>query len=630
MNTQERKASQVAELEKRRQIHGPIGALDFLINVESRRAKTLSPVPSINYTPFRCKAVEIPADLEKYRKPPAHFPKNISLPPVQGAGNNYTYLLDEIRNQFDIPVSILILTYNRAEPLRKTLAGLVRQTYPKNMIEVIVSDDGGSEDTLSIVKEFNKLLDIKYVWHRDVGFTPAAARNNAAGIARNDFIILLDVDMFPSMNLVANYVKYAPIIDRAVLIGPRKYVDLNNIPANAIINDSNFEEELEEVRTNNAVAGRDEGEISVDWRLEVFNKTDYLKNESVPFRVFASGNVAFSKRHFMSVGKFDERFNTWGCEDTELGFRFFNAGLYMIPVMGALAYHQEPVGGINETDRSSGKQVSGELFGDICPYYRHLTTKKQNYSVPKVSIYIPTFNAKNTICDAIESALRQTYKDLEVCICDDGSTDGTADVLKKYYSNHPRVRWVSRPNGGIGAASNTALSLCRGIYVGQLDSDDYLAEDVVERCVAVLDRNLKTGLVYTTYENEHPDGSIVNGYNYPVYVREKLLTAMIVHHFRIFRKIYWHRTAGFNERIRNAVDYDMYLKLSEVCDVQHLNIVGYRRRLHGNNTSIIDNRAQNINAAVVVNQAIQRSQLPLRVQLESESSPKLIFAENNS
>jgi len=82
----------------------------------------------------------------------------------------------------------------------------------------------------------------------------------------------------------------------------------------------------------------------------------------VPFRVFASGNVAFSKREFSKIGGFEERFVTWGCEDTELGFRFFNDGKYMIPVMGAIAYHQEPKGGENETDRVAGKSASGEIF----------------------------------------------------------------------------------------------------------------------------------------------------------------------------------------------------------------------------------------------------------------------------
>ena len=247
---------------------------------------------------------------------------------------------------------------------------------------------------------------------------------------------------------------------------------------------TNLVENLPEVVTNNSIAGKLDGKKSVDWRLEIFKQTNNLKDEKVPFRIFASGNVAFSKLNCNLVGGFDEAFNNWGHEDIDLGFRFFNHGLYVIPVMSAWAYHQEPENYINETDRSAGHSVSKEYFAEKCPYYRHFsaTPKKEKFTVPRVSIYIPAYNAEKTILDAVESVLRQTYKDIEVCICDDGSTDETLNLLEKYYKYNDKVRWTSQKNGGIGAASNTAIKLCRGIYIGQLDSDDYLAEDVVEKC----------------------------------------------------------------------------------------------------------------------------------------------------
>lgn len=616
--------SSLQNLLQRKENIGGIGAIDFLIEME--RKKTSQDSYPINYTPFSCKEIEVDS-IEKYKKPPANFPKEFNLPPIKGLANDFSHLEEYLQKTVasEIKVSIVVLTYNRAEPLAKTLAGIVLQTYPKNLIEVIVTDDGGNEDTHGVVKEFSRYLDIKYVWHKDVGFTPAAARNNGVNIARNDFIILLDVDMMPSKDLVSNYVKFSPVIDKSVLIGPRKYIDINNLDYKKIISEKNIENNFTEIVTNNPVANRLDGKISIDWRLEIFNSTNNLKNEKVPFRVFASGNVAFSKREFSKIGGFEERFVTWGCEDTELGFRFFNDGKYMIPVMGAIAYHQEPKGGENETDRVAGKSASGEIFGNLCPYYRRLTTPKDFYEVPKVSIYIPAYNAQNTICDAIDSALKQSYKDLEVCVCDDGSTDSTLEILERYFSNNKRVRWVSQKNGGIGSASNTAVKMAKGIYIGQLDSDDYLAIDVVEKCVAEMDKSLRTGLVYTSYENEYPDGRIEPGYNYPVFTREKMLTAMIAHHFRMFRKIYWARTEGFNERIKNAVDYDMYLKLAEKCDAIHLNVRGYRRRLHGGNTSIVDFSQQMKNTAVVVNDSLKRIGMGFGANLVSENDSKLIF-----
>jgi chondroitin synthase len=619
-------STNLKELLRRKESFGSLGAIDFLIDYYQRKIPKSG--YSIGYTPFECIPIPVGQDLTKFRTPPANFPKSLVLPEITGLGNNYTPLLNELENSTlncTVKVSVVILTYNRSGPLSKTLAGLVRQSYPRQLIEVIVTDDGSSQSTIDVVKEYESLLDIKYVWHRDVGFTAAAARNNGVRIARNDFIILLDVDMFPSSTLIENYVKYHRVIDRGVLVGPRKYIDINRMSSADIRHASDLEKSFREILTNNLVAGQVKGNHSVDWRLDVFDKTDNLKTEKVPYRVFASGNVAFSRESFHTVGGFEERFTSWGFEDTELGFRFYNNGFYIIPVLDALAYHQEPEGGENETDRVAGKDKSGELFGQLSPHYRKLTSKNSAYEVPKVSIYIPAYNAEKTICDAVHSVLNQTFKDIEVCICDDGSTDGTLSTLERYFSNDPRVRWVHQENGGIGRASNSALQMCKGIYVGQLDSDDYLATDVVAKCVAELDKDPELGLVYTSYENENSDGTIVPGYNYPVFTREKMMTAMITHHFRFFRKLYWHRTTGFNEAIKNAVDYDMYLKLTERCPAKHLNIVGYRRRLHGENTSIKNFAEQMKNTAVVVNRSAIRQGIPFRAKLESEQGSKLIF-----
>ncbi len=603
---------------------GALGALDFLIDLEAKKCVN-EERPAVSYEPFFSSKIDVPEDLERFKKRPAVLPPDIKLPPVKGAANDYRFLLSRLDRSESPGVSVVILNYNRSLPLEKTLTGLLNQNYDLGKLEVIVADDGSREDTMNIVRKFDDVLNVKYVWHPDVGFTAAKARNNGVALAKNELVVLLDVDMYPAPDLISEYAKYHRIIDQVVVIGPRKYKDFNNTEVSALRLDRGLADKLPEVSTNNAVADQRAGEISVDWRLDTFKKTNNLVDEKLPFRMFAAGNVAFSKSKFDVVGGFDERFTAWGFEDGELAFRLFNEGLYMVSDMEAWAYHQEPPGGENETDRSAGKSISGDLYGNVCPYYRKLTSQKDFYESPRVSIYIPAYNAESTILDAVESALDQTYTDVEVCICDDGSTDRTLAVLERYYSSNPRVRWVSQKNGGIGAASNTALSLTKGIYIGQLDSDDILAKDAVEKCVPYFEKDMNVGLVYTSYENEHPDGSITPGYNYPVFTREKLTTAMIAHHFRMFRRRDWARVGGFNERLKNAVDFDFYLRLSERCHAKHLNIRSYRRRLHGANTSLVDNAAQNKNASIAVNQSLMRQGLSPVCSLEDPLSPKLIF-----
>ena len=613
------------DLLKAKERHGNIGALNFLINIESKKNKSIRDIRNKSYTPFFSKVIDIPDNLDKFKNKPAVLPTSLNLPPLTGLANDYSHLIDKLDNDIKPNISVVILTFNRCEPLRKTLTGILNQNYQIEKIEVIVVDDGSKDDTISVIREFSQKLNIKFFWHPDIGFTPSIARNNGVSLATHDFIILLDVDMYPSPNLIKSYVKYHPVIDKVVLIGPRKYVDLNDISAEKLAMNKNLISNIPEVITNNDVANKLESEISVDWRLTTFMKTKQLRTEKLPFRMFAAGNVAFSKSQFMAVGGFDERFRAWGYEDGELAFRLFNNGRYMVAEMDAWAYHQEPPHGINETDRSSGKSITAAHYANVCPYYRHLDEPKDYYETPKVSIYIPAYNAEKTIIDAVESALDQTFKDIEVCICDDGSTDKTLNIIEQNYKNEPRVRWVSQDNGGIGKASNAAVRLCKGLYIGQLDSDDILARDAVEKCIPYFEKDMKIGLVYTSYENQQIDGEITPGYNYPIFTREKLTTAMIAHHFRMFRRRDWGRAGGFSETLKNAVDFDFYLRLSEICDAHHLNIISYRRRLHSENTSIINNLEQNKNAAIAVNNSLKRQDLEPICTLESLDSPKLIF-----
>ena len=173
-----------------------------------------------------------------------------------------------------------------------------------------------------------------------------------------------------------------------------------------------------------------------------------------------------------------------------MGYRVYNNGFYFIPVKGATALHQEPEGGESSVDREGGKSITHDLLVDKCPaaHYRK-QSPRELYSVPKVSIYIPAYNAEKYIKEAVDSALNQTFTDLEVVIVNDGSTDNTAKILEDTYSSNKRVTCVTQNNQGISAASNKAISLCRGHLIGQLDADDRLKPDAVEKLLPHFDNH---------------------------------------------------------------------------------------------------------------------------------------------
>lgn len=551
---------------------------------------------------------------------PADWPKDLVLAPLPESTNDFLWhrrrkaslgIIQRIPNYLGL--SIIIPTFNRSRILDVTLACLCNQqtNYP---FEVIVADDGSKENIDEIVRKYERLLDIKYSRQKDYGYQLCAVRNLGLRTAKYDFVSILDCDMAPNPRWVQSYMELLLEDDDVALIGPRKYVDTSTYEPDAFRMDATLLGNLPEVITSNLIAGgKTEQSKTVDWRLAHFRKTEDLRLCNSPFRYFSGGNVAFAKKWLNQVGWFDENFNHWGGEDNEFGYRLYREGCYFRAIDGAMAYHQEPPGKENETDRAAGKAHTLPLMHDKVPYfYRKLVSidTAKIRSVPLVSIYIPAYNCAEYIVRCVDSALNQTVTDLEVCICDDGSTDDTPKILKAHYSNHPRVRFVSQKNGGIGSASNTAVKLCHGFYIGQLDSDDFLEPDAIEHCLKEFMKDHSLACVYTTNRNLDGEGKLIsNGYNWPVYSREKLTTAMICHHFRMFTARAWNLTSGFDENITNAVDYDIYLKLSEVGPFKHINKICYNRVLHGENTSIKKLKKQKENHFIVVNRSIARQKL---------------------
>jgi len=551
--------------------------------------------------------------------------------PLIGAANDYRHILERasVFANSGVPytkrVSIIMPVYNRSQILANTLAALTHQTYPKSLIEVIVVDDGSSDDVLSVIRRYENSLDLYFCRQADSGYKLAAARNIGLRQAKGDSIVFMDADILPLPGDIEAYMRVLHVSDECLLIGHRRYVDVSGIDDQSIRRDIRIVSELPSINPNNDVADRRNAEgISIDWRFAVYEQTNYLINDLWPFTKAAGGNIAFSRRLFESAGFVDEDFVDWGCEDGEHGYRLFNSGAYFIPMMDIVSLHQEPLVDAKPVDqgedsfRKKGHAITRKLFGRKCPAP---TVRKyasgELFDVPKVSIYIPAYNAERYIKDAVESCLGQSFDDLEVCICDDGSTDQTLEILERYFGQNPKVRWVTQENGGIGKATNTAIGFCRGMYIGQLDADDMLKPDAVRRCVEILDRMNVDG-VYTDCDYIDDSGRYIrDGWCGGDFSREWMATGMIATHFRMFRKRLWSRTVGCNEKIKNAVDLDLWLKLYERGNIRHIHDVLYSYRWHGSNTSIRHRKVQETNHLKVVSDSLRRQGLDRFWQVQS-------------
>ena len=129
---------------------------------------------------------------------------------------------------------------------------------------------------------------------------------------------------------------------------------------------------------------------------------------------------------------------------------------------------------------------------------------------PLISVIIPTFNRAYCVGKAIDSVQAQTHRNTEILVLDDGSTDGTRDLIEQSYAGDPRVRYFFHENRGVTATRNWGITLCRGDFVALLDSDDTWSPWKLELQLACFRHHPEIGMVWSDMEAIGPGGEVVS------------------------------------------------------------------------------------------------------------------------
>jgi len=205
--------------------------------------------------------------------------------------------------------------------------------------------------------------------------------------------------------------------------------------------------------------------------------------------------------------------------------------------------------------------------------------------MPKVTVYVPTYNYGAYLKEAVDSVLRQNYDDWELIIIDDGSTDDTPEVLAQFKGN-PKIRIYHQENQGLTKTNNKAIKLAQGKYIMRLDADDYLDDNALLVLANVLDHKAEVALVYSDYYIISEEGELLRlERRNKVYEDDQLLDLPSHAACAMLRKSCLVELGGYNEEIPRQDGYDLWLRLIQKYQVDNVNLPLFYYRRHAGSMS---------------------------------------------
>lgn len=202
-----------------------------------------------------------------------------------------------------------------------------------------------------------------------------------------------------------------------------------------------------------------------------------------------------------------------------------------------------------------------------------------------VSVIIPAYNKAELTCRAVESVLNQTYKDIELIVVDDGSTDDTPARLSAYGQ---RIRYIRKDNGGACSARNCGIRLARGEFLAFIDCDDLYAPDKIELGVNYLRQHFEVGFLHTAAQFIDNNDHIVGDYSHRKsrdqgWIARRLIFGNYICNSTVMvRRSCLDAVGVFDESIFTPADWDLWLRLAERYRTGYIDIPLTKYRISDN------------------------------------------------
>jgi len=213
---------------------------------------------------------------------------------------------------------------------------------------------------------------------------------------------------------------------------------------------------------------------------------------------------------------------------------------------------------------------------------------------PLVSIIIPVYNGSNYLREAIDSALAQTYSNVEIIVVNDGSIDESEEIVKSYGS---KIKYYSKTNGGVATALNMGIKNMQGEYFSWLSHDDLYAPDKIEKNINALKHNSKS-IVYSDYDGIDENGNYTgtgsvrnvrrsNNFEfglYPIICGQLHCCSLLIH------RSHFEKHGLFNEELKTTQDYDLFFKMLRGQQLVYIPESLVMGRTHSGQTTHISDR----------------------------------------
>lgn len=237
----------------------------------------------------------------------------------------------------------------------------------------------------------------------------------------------------------------------------------------------------------------------------------------------------------------------------------------------------------------------------------------ENTSNPLVTVYVTNFNYANYIEQSIESVLAQTYKNYELIIIDDGSTDNSREIINRYIEK-TNIRIIFQENKGLIASNNIAVRAAQGKYVMRLDADDYLDENALLVLVNGIEESDEMALIFPDYYYVNADGEVTGQERRHDFKSQVTLLDQPAHGAcTLIRRDCLLEVGGYSPEFTCQDGWDLWLKLTENYSVGNVNLPLFYYRRHDNNLTHDNDRLLETRAEIYKSHANRTNRPNLKV-----------------